>query len=172
MKLVIVGRQALVRVDRESRNEPRWTEVPGSFSALARLHREGYRVVMIDVAHFIGGEPWPLEPITRVHARVLDAIRHKGGQLEAIVMCPHAVSVACECRPPKTGLFHQIADRLKINLEGVPFICEDAGLASAVGMLGIVSVKLGQHPDDRPGYADLSAFTDALLAGTFNTAHA
>lgn len=170
MKLVIVGRQALVRVDRESRNEPRWTEVPGGFSALARLHREGYRVVMLDVAHFIDGDPWPLEPITRVHARVLEAIRHKGGQLEAIVMCPHAVGVACGCRPPKPGLLHEIAERLKVNLDGVPVVCEDPGLAAAAGALGAVPVQLGPRRDDRRSYTDLSEFADALLAGTFNAA--
>lgn len=167
MKLVIVGRQALVRVDRESRNEPRWTEVPGSFSALARLNREGYRVVMLDVAYFIKDDPWPIEPITRVHARVLDAIRHKGGELEAIVMCPHAPDKKCACRPPNPGLLNEIADRLKVNLVGVPVVCEDTRLATAALAVNATSVLLGVKHDNGTGYADFSAFADFLLAGEF-----
>ena len=167
MKLVIVGRQALVRVDNETRNDPRWTEVPGSFAALARLNRDGCRVVMLDCAYSIKDEPWPIEPITRVHARVLDAIRHKGGELEAIVMCPHAPDKNCACRPPKPGLLNEVADRLKVNLVGVPVVCEDARLAAAARAVEATSVVLGVKNGKGNGFADFSAFADFLLAGEF-----
>jgi D-glycero-D-manno-heptose 1,7-bisphosphate phosphatase len=167
MKLVIVGRPALARVDNETRHDPRWTEVPGSFSALARLHREGYRVVMLDVAYFIEGEIWPLEPITRVHARVLDAIRHKGGELDAIVICPHAPDENCACRPPNSGLLTEISDRLKVNLLGVPVVCQDARLATAARAVHATSVLLGAKDKKGNGFADFSAFADFLLAGEF-----
>ncbi len=45
-----------------------------------------------------------------------------GGNIDAIFFCPHAPRDNCDCRKPKPGLLHSIANRLHVSLKNIPII--------------------------------------------------
>jgi D-glycero-D-manno-heptose 1,7-bisphosphate phosphatase len=120
--------------------------------------------------------------LIRIHRKMASSIRDKGGRLDSVFFCPHSPAEQCGCRKPKPGMLLEISDRLGIGLSGVPVVgdslrdLEAAEAAGAIPVLvktgrgrltqeklskGDLSHTLGQTPV----YADLAAFTDAVLDG-------
>jgi D-glycero-D-manno-heptose 1,7-bisphosphate phosphatase len=170
MKLVILGRDGVVNVAPATFiDQPEnWEPVPGALEAIARLHREGWRVVIVTHQPAVTHGALHMETLNRIHARMFELIRHKGGEVDAVFICPHGPESRCRCRPPQPGLFEQIAERLKINLNGVlAAVATDAEVAAARDAVA-VPVRIGGTPagdDATPAYGTLPAFVDALLAG-------
>jgi D-glycero-D-manno-heptose 1,7-bisphosphate phosphatase len=99
---------------------------------------------------------------------MLDLVRHKGGEIEAIFVCPHGPEARCRCRPPLPGLFEQIAERLKINLAGVAaVVTTDAELTAArdAGAQAIRIAAGGDGADGRTSFVSLQSCSAVLLGG-------
>ena len=86
MKLVILGRDGVINVAPATYVDApeNWEPLPGSLEAIARLHRDGYRVVIVTHQPAVAHGALHMEALNRIHARMLDLIRHKGGEVEAI----------------------------------------------------------------------------------------
>jgi D-glycero-D-manno-heptose 1,7-bisphosphate phosphatase len=97
-----------------------------------------------------------------------------GARIDEVVYCPHAPDAGCNCRKPRPGMFRDIAERLHINLQGVPAVGDslrDIQAAAAAGARPVL-VKTGKgfgtvsNPEldpDVPVYDDLYSAVDALL---------
>jgi D-glycero-D-manno-heptose 1,7-bisphosphate phosphatase len=99
---------------------------------------------------------------------MLDLIRHKGGEVEAIFVCPHGPESRCRCRPPLPGLFEELAERLKINLSGVAVVAaadEEISAARTAGAQPVRIAPSGNDVIDMPVFDSLRQFSDALLTG-------
>jgi len=147
MKLVILGRDGVINVAPATYvNAPEnWEPLPGSLEAIARLHRDGYRVVIVTHQPAVAHGALHMETLNRIHARMLDLIRHKGGEVEAIFVCPHGPESRCRCRPPLPGLFEELAERLKINLSGVAVVATAEEEIEAARAAGAQPVALRQR---------------------------
>lgn len=167
MKLVILGRDGVINVAPATYVDApgNWEPLPGALEAIARLHREGWRVVVVTHQPAIAHGALHIETLNRIHSRMLDLVRHKGGEVEAIFLCPHGPESRCRCRPPQPGLFEEIAERLKINLAGVAVAVAGAEEAKAALAAGAQPVRIGAAETGAPTFAGLAAFADALLAG-------
>jgi D-glycero-D-manno-heptose 1,7-bisphosphate phosphatase len=168
MKLVILSRDGVVNplpatyIDAPEN----WEPLPGALESIARLHREGWRVVIVTHQPSVGHGALHMETLNRIHARMLDLIRHKGGEVEAIFVCPHGSESRCTCRPPLPGLFEEIAERLKINLASVPAVVATDDEAAAARAAGAQPLRIGLGEAGVPApFASLALFCDALLAG-------
>jgi D-glycero-D-manno-heptose 1,7-bisphosphate phosphatase len=170
MKLVILGRDGVINplpatyVDAPEN----WEPLPGALEAIARLHREGWRVVIVTHQPAVAHGALRMETLNRVHARMLDLIRHKGGEVEAIFVCPHGPESRCRCRPPLPGLFEEIAERLKINLSGVAAAIARGEEIAAARAAGAQAVRIGDSDDpfsELTVFTGLAPFCEALLAG-------
>jgi D-glycero-D-manno-heptose 1,7-bisphosphate phosphatase len=53
-----------------------------------------------------------------------------------IAFCPHTPNEHCDCRKPNTGLLKEIANRMNINLVGVPLIGDSVGDIIAARRVG------------------------------------
>jgi D-glycero-D-manno-heptose 1,7-bisphosphate phosphatase len=117
-----------------------------------------------------------MNTLGQIHTRMLEAVRAKGGEIDAIFFCPHKPEDNCSCRKPQPGLFHEIAERLKANLNGVYAIGDSerdvaaARLVSARPVLvrtgkGQRTLKKNKALTEVPVFDDLAAFTDAYLTG-------
>ena len=91
MKLVILDRDGVINHDSDEyiKSPEEWVPIPGSLEAIARLHREGYKVVVATNQSGVGRGP-----VRHGHARphpprMLEAVRAKGGEIDAIFFCPH-----------------------------------------------------------------------------------
>jgi D-glycero-D-manno-heptose 1,7-bisphosphate phosphatase len=177
MKLVILERDTVARFDATVPGG--WQPLPGSLEALAHLHREGYRMLVTAQLPGIGRSQHSMDAVNRMHAGLLEAVRNKGGDIEAFFVCPHAPTENCRCRKPRPGLFEEIAERLKINLARVFIVgktaadVEAARAAQSLPVLvraGDVSSAAGEQLRGVPVFDDLPAFAAALLGGQLTNA--
>lgn len=168
MKLVILGRDGVINAAPATYVDApeNWEPLPGSLEAIARLHRHGYRVVIVTHQPAVAQGALRMETLNRIHARMLDLVRHKGGEVEAIFVCPHGPDSRCRCRPPLPGLFEELADRLKINLSGVAAMLASAEGRAAASAAGAQPVRLAAEASGTaPAFSSLAQFADALVTG-------
>jgi len=184
VSLVILDRDGVINHDSDDyiKSPDEWQPLPGSLEAIARLCRADYTVVVATNQAGVGRGLFSLEMLTRIHRKMASSIRDKGGRLDSVFFCPHSPAEQCGCRKPKPGMLLEISDRLGIGLSSVPVVgdslrdLEAAEAAGAIPVLvktgrgrltqeklskGELSHTLGQTPV----YADLAAFTDAVLDG-------
>ena len=188
VSLVILDRDGVINHDSDDyiKSPDEWQPLPGSLEAIARLCRADYTVVVATNQAGVGRGLFSLEMLTRIHRKMASSIRDKGGRLDSIFFCPHSPADQCGCRKPKPGMLLEISGRLSIGLSGVPVVGDslrDLEAAAAAGAMpvmvktgrgrltqeklsqGELSHTLGQTPV----YADLAAFTDAVLDGNLES---
>ena len=184
VSLVILDRDGVINHDSDDyiKSPDEWQPLPGSLEAIARLCRADYTVVVATNQAGVGRGLFSQEMLIRIHRKMASSIRDKGGRLDSVFFCPHSPAEQCGCRKPKPGMLLEISDRLGIGLSGVPVVgdslrdLEAAEAAGAIPVLvktgrgrltqeklskGELSHTLGQTPV----YANLAAFTDAVLDG-------
>lgn len=189
MKTIILDRDGVINQDSDDfiKSVDEWQPIPGSLEAIALLHRHDYRIVVITNQSGIGRGLFSLATLNDIHRHMLSETRKKGGLIEAIFFCPHAPDAGCNCRKPLTGMYKDMANRLKIEMNGVPAVGDsmrDLLAAHAVGALPVL-VKTGKgkntarilkskesplSPAEVISYKDLASFADALLAGEIENA--
>lgn len=178
MKLVILDRDGVINHDSDEyiKSPGEWTPIAGSLEAIARLHREGYRIIVATNQSGVGRGLYDMDMLGRIHARMLEAVRAKGGEIDAIFFCPHKPEDECDCRKPRPGLMMEIAERLKVNLAGVYAVGDserDVQAARAVAARPVLvrtgkgrrTLKKSKLLADVPVFDDLAAFTDNFLTG-------
>ena len=184
VSLVILDRDGVINHDSDDyiKSPDEWQPLPGSLEAIARLCRADYTVIVATNQAGVGRGLFSLEMLIRIHRKMASSIRDKGGRLNSVFFCPHSSADQCGCRKPKPGMLLEISDRLGVRLSGVPVVGDslrDLEAAAAAGAMpvmvktgrgrltqeklsqGELSHTLGQTPV----YADLAAFTDAVLDG-------
>lgn len=178
MRLVILDRDGVINQDSDDhiRTPEQWVPIPGSLEAIARLCRAEYRVVIITNQSGVGRRFYTLDMMNKINVRMFELMRRKGGEVDALLFCPHVPDAGCECRKPKPGMFHELARRLKVNLSGIPAVGDsmrDLEAAAAAGATPVL-VRTGnggetleamrQDTDSRFAdvavYDDLAAFVD------------
>ncbi len=188
MKTILLDRDGVINQDSDEfiKSVDEWIPVPGSLEAIALLHRHDYRVVVVSNQSGVARGLLSLETLNDIHRHMLAEARKKGGMIEAVFFCPHGPDDGCSCRKPATGLFRDVARRLKIEMSGVPVVGDsmrDLQAAHDVGALPVL-VRTGKgkrtkkllKKDDSPlsiddvvDFKDLASFTDALLAGELDS---
>ncbi len=114
--------------------------------------------------------------------KMASSIRDKGGGLDSVFFCPQGPAGQGGCRKPNPGMLLKISARLGIGLSGVPVVGDslrDLEAAEAAGAIPVLvktgrgrltqeKLSKGELPHtlgQTPVYADLAAFTDAVLDG-------
>ena len=178
MKLVILDRDGVINHDSDAyiKSPEEWRPIPGSLEAIARLTRDGYRVVVATNQSGVARGLFDMDMLGKIHAKMVEAVRAKGGELDSIFFCPHGPEDKCRCRKPAPGLYEEIADRLKIGLDGVYAVGDserDVVAARAVAARPVLvrtgkggrTLRKDKNLDGVPVFADLAAFVDHLLVG-------
>jgi len=187
MRLVILDRDGVINAESDDfiKTPEEWRPIPGSLEAIARLCRAEYRVVVITNQSGVGRGLYTLDTMNKIHGRMFELVRHKGGEIDALLFCPHAPDAGCACRKPRPGMFNELARRLKVNLTAVPAVGDSARDLEAARAAGAqpVLVRTGggaaldaiqQGGDDSlrqvPVYDDLAAFVDHHMLGNASRA--
>jgi len=178
MKLVILDRDGVINQDSDDfiKSPDEWIPIPGSLEAIARLNREGWRVVVATNQSGVGRGLFNMDMLNRIHDKMLQMVRSKGGEIDGIFFCPHVPEESCRCRKPRPGMLEEIARRFRIKLNGVPAIGDsERDLVAARGAMATpILVKTGKgrrtlksstELEGVPVYADLAAAVDAILLG-------
>lgn len=176
MKLIILDRDGVINFDSDQfiKSPDEWKPIPGSLEAIARLTREGWRVVVATNQSGLARGLFEMATLNAIHAKMHKAVAQAGGRIEAVFYCPHAADMNCACRKPKSGLFDEIAARYGRDLAGVPAVGDslrDLLAAASVGARPLLvrtgkgekTLAAGGLPEDTPVFADLSEAVDHLL---------
>jgi imidazoleglycerol-phosphate dehydratase/histidinol-phosphatase len=111
--------------------------VEGAITALHRLRRFGYSLVMVSNQDGMGTPSFPRDRFTEVQSFVLDIFASQGVIFDDILICPHVPTDHCACRKPRTGLLIKyLKDRL-IDWDRSAVIGDrqtDIELAQAIGV--------------------------------------
>jgi len=176
MKIIILDRDGVINEDSDAyiKSPAEWKPIRGSLEAIARLHNAGWRIVVATNQSGIARRLFDLDILARIHKTMHLRVMETGGLIDAVFFCPHGPDDNCDCRKPRPGMFYDIADRLRIDLDSVPAIGDSLRDIQAANNAGAdpILVKTGkgsvtfEDPDldpDVPVYEDLYTAVDALL---------
>ncbi len=179
MKLLVLDRDGVINEDRDDyvKSPEEWVAVPGSVEAIARLHHEGWRVVVASNQSALGRGLFDMSTLNAIHLKMHKAVATAGGRIDALFFCPHAPEDHCTCRKPLPGLFRDIAQRYALDdLRGVPAVGDSLRDLQAAQPLGCALhlVRTGKGarllaaqtplPEGTLVHEHLGAFADWLLA--------
>jgi len=174
VRLVVLDRDGVINQDSDVyiKTPEEWIPIPGSVEAIARLYKNGYRVVVASNQSGVARHYFSLDTLAAIHGRMRREVEAAGGKIDSVFFCPHGPGDQCDCRKPKPGLLKQIAERYKVDLRGIPMIGDserDLQAARAVGGRPIL-VKTGnglktldEDHDVEEVYDDLAAAVAQLL---------
>ena len=174
MRLVVLDRDGVINQDSDVyiKTPEEWIPIPGSVEAIARLYKNGYRVVVASNQSGVARHYFSLDTLAAIHGRMRREVEAAGGKIDSVFFCPHGPGDQCDCRKPKPGLLKQIAERYKVDLRGIPMIGDserDLQAARAVGGRPML-VKTGnglktldEDHDVEEVYDDLAAAVAQLL---------
>lgn len=175
MKLIILDRDGVINYDSDQfiKSPEEWKPLPGSLEAIARLTQAGYRIVVATNQSGVGRGLFDMPTLNAIHEKMHKACAQAGGRIDAVFFCPHAADSSCECRKPKSGMIHEIAERYAMDLKGVPSVGDSLRDLEASARLGaqpiLVLTGKGQKTQAKGGlpegtlvYPDLAAYVAAL----------
>lgn len=90
--------------------------LPGAVAAIAALHAAGYPVVVVTNQAGIARGRLSAATLEEIHTRMLATIRAGGGDVVAVLHCPHHPEAGCECRKPEPGMLRRAAAQLGLDL--------------------------------------------------------
>lgn len=124
MKLIILDRDGVINFDSDQfiKHPDEWKPIPGSLDAIARLTREGWRVVVATNQSGLARGLFEMATLNAIHAKMHKAVMVAGGRIEAVFYCPHSSEMGCACRKPKPGMYTEISTRYASDLKAVPVI--------------------------------------------------
>lgn len=176
MKLVILDRDGVINYDSAEfiKKPEEWKPIPGSLAAIARLHEEGYRVIVATNQSGVGRGLFDTAALNAIHDKMHKALAHVGGRIDAVFYCPHSADADCHCRKPKPGLLEDIAGRFNIALANVPCIGDSLRDLQAAAQVeaqpilvltgkGKQTAKAGKLPANTLTYADLNQAVKAII---------
>ena len=176
MKLIILDRDGVINHDSDAfiKTPDEWIPIPGSLEAIARLNEAGYRVVVSTNQSGIARGLFNMQTLNAIHQKMHTCAQAVGADIEAIFFCPHAADDNCDCRKPKPGMLHTIAQRFNMSLKGVPTIGDSLRDLQAGFVVGcepyLVLTGKGEKTREKGGlppgtviYQNLAEAVDHLL---------
>jgi histidinol-phosphate phosphatase family protein len=165
MKAVFLDRDGTIARDVHYCRRPEDFEIlPTVPDAIRLLNENGFKVVVITNQSGIARGYFTEETLAQIHDKMSRELARYGAWVDAIYYCPHHPDDRCECRKPKTALFHRAAEEHDINLDA-SYVVGDMQMDVAAGKaLGchtiLVTTGSGQGEDiiDPPDYV-----ADSLL---------
>jgi D-glycero-D-manno-heptose 1,7-bisphosphate phosphatase len=124
MKLIILDRDGVINKDSDEyiKSPDEWVAIESSLEAIAKLSRSGYHVFVATNQSGIARGLFDIETLNAIHRKMINAVQTQGGNIEAILFCPHGPDDNCQCRKPKTGLYEAVAARTQQSLQGIPIV--------------------------------------------------
>lgn len=176
MKLIILDRDGVINHDSDDyiKSENEWEAIPGSLEAIARLNRDGYRVVVATNQSGLARGKFNVHTLNSIHRKMHTHLSQYGGHIEAIFFCPHGPDENCACRKPEPGLFHEISRRLRLPLYKTIVVGDklsdmQAALAAKAKPVlvktgyGQTLLDSGKLPDGIAIFDDLANVADSLI---------
>lgn len=109
-----------VLIDNQANYVRTWSQVkiiPEAIRGLSSPAIQNYKLVIVTNQSAVGRGIISLTTAQEINSRLVNLIRHQGGRVDAVYMCPHSPDEGCSCRKPKPGLLLQAAKDLSLDLQ-------------------------------------------------------
>jgi len=179
MKLAILDRDGVINEDSPDyiKSSDEWHAISGSLEAIAKLNQAGFTVVVVTNQSGVGRGYFSQKDLQNIHQKMHQELAKIGGKIDKIYFCPHTPDDNCDCRKPKAGMFKQIAQDYKIDLQGAINIGDtlrdiQAGEAFGCRNILVLTGKGEKIFKDNPEiqaevFPNLASTVDALLKEIF-----
>lgn len=88
----------------------------GAAEAVAELSNEGFEIFVVTNQGGVGLGFLKERDLKKVHDRLDELVKEKGGKFREIAYCPHKPKAGCECRKPNAGMLFNLAEKYQIDL--------------------------------------------------------
>jgi D-glycero-D-manno-heptose 1,7-bisphosphate phosphatase len=128
VRLVILDRDGVVNVESDAfvKSAEEWIPIAGSMQGIRILTDAGFTVAVASNQSGLGRGLFDAAAMDDMHSKMRRLANQAGGRIDHIVVCPHHPDADCDCRKPKPGLLHQLAQHYRVALGGVPVIGDSA----------------------------------------------
>ena len=104
------------------------------------------------------------ETLSKIHQKMINELSKYGAHIDAIYYCPHHPDDGCDCRKPKTALFHKAAKKFNIDFKSSYVVGDRQMDIDAGRALGCKTILVNTGPEDRGEIIGLPDYTaDNLL---------
>jgi D-glycero-D-manno-heptose 1,7-bisphosphate phosphatase len=93
------------------------TIIPEAIHALSLIPGKTHKIIIVTNQSAVGRGLVLLEKAHEINRRLVHLIRHHGGDVDGVYMCPHKPDDDCSCRKPRPGLLLQAAKELSLDLK-------------------------------------------------------
>ena len=174
--LILLDRDGVVNFDSADyiKSPAEWEPIPGSLEAIVALRNRGYLVALCTNQAGIGRGIFTLEDLAAIHAKLENALKSLGCDLNGLAFCPHHPDDGCRCRKPEPGMLHDMMAALDATAADTVFVGDslsDIQAASSAGCRAVLVRTGNGSKAERPAAAlgaeifdDLGAFSRAILA--------
>lgn len=123
-KAIFLDRDGTINVDKHYiyRKED-FEFIPGAIEALKRFKQSGYLLIIITNQSGIARGYYTEEDFIKLNSWMQFILSEMGAGIDKVYYCPHhpdavidRYRLVCNCRKPKTGLFHQAVKDFNIDL--------------------------------------------------------
>jgi D-glycero-D-manno-heptose 1,7-bisphosphate phosphatase len=176
MKLIILDRDGVINQDSDNfiKSADEFIPLPGSLEAITKLNKAGYKVAVATNQSGIARGLYNLNTLQQMHDKLASLLADLGGRVDYIAYCPHGPDDHCDCRKPKPGMYHDIAQHFDTSLTGIPVVGDslrDLQAAQSVNAKpylvktgkGERTIAKGENLDGVPVFDNLAAVVDELL---------
>jgi imidazoleglycerol-phosphate dehydratase / histidinol-phosphatase len=119
--------------------------MPEVFSAMRQAQKLGYKLAMVTNQDGLGSPSFPQKDFDVPHQFMMDAFSSQGVEFDAVFVCPHRKSDACDCRKPKVKLVENYVREQNVDLAGSVMIGDrDTDLEFATN-LGVRGIRVRRH---------------------------
>lgn len=137
--------------------------LPGVPEAIRMLNENGFKVVVITNQSGIARGYFTEDTLAQIHQKMKDELAKHGAWVDAIYYCPHHPDDNCECRKPKTALFHKAAKDYNIDLKASHAVGDMAIDIEAGKALGLRTALVTTGPSRGSNVINPPAYTAVNL---------
>lgn len=125
---IFLDRDGVITLEKSFITKPSELEYySDTFEAVRLINQSGYLVVVVSNQSAVARNYCSIDDINLIHEKMQKDFEKQGVHFDKIYFCPHLFSpsnhtinplynIDCDCRKPKTGMFHQAAKELQIDL--------------------------------------------------------
>jgi D-glycero-D-manno-heptose 1,7-bisphosphate phosphatase len=117
-RAVFVDRDGVICHNRDDhvKNWKEFVFLPGAVTAMVRLARLDWPIVVITNQAVINRGMVSVETVEEINARMVRVVEAAGGRIDQVMYCPHRPDEHCDCRKPHPGMLLKAAQKLGVDL--------------------------------------------------------
>jgi histidinol-phosphate phosphatase family protein len=165
-RAVFLDRDGTIAVDVHYCRRPAdFIILPTVPEAIKLLNDSGFKVVVITNQSGIARGYFSEGTLALIHEKMHRELAKHGAKIDAVYYCPHHPDDGCDCRKPKTALFHRAARELNIDFS-LSYVVGDLPMDIQAGRaLGCKTVLVTTGPETPVALSDPPDYVaDSLMA--------